>query len=141
MGLILDDLYDHEGYADRRLPDGHLARGVWTHATREFTGYVAACGCGWHANRDHPPTEDGEELAVDQWRREHGEPLLAQQAERRHLELARVLEWLGGQAGRLHDPAAVERVGRAVDRARDLVTDVRHDLERQAPEREADRER
>jgi hypothetical protein len=141
MGLILDDLYDHEGYADRRLPDGRLAGGVWTYATREFTAYVAACGCGWHATGDHPPTEEGEELAVDQWRAEHGAPLLARQAERRHLELARVLEWLGGQAGRLHDPATVDRVGRALDRAGGLVADVQRDLERQAPQQEADRER
>jgi hypothetical protein len=138
MGLILGDLYDHEGYADRRLVDGRLAGGVWTSATREFTAYVAACGCGWHATRDWPPTEDGEELAVQQWRVEHGEPELARQTERRQLELARVLEWLGGQAGRLHDPATVDRVGRAIDRARGLVEEVQRDLERQAPEREAD---
>jgi hypothetical protein len=141
MGLLLDDLYDHEGYADRRLPDGRLAGGVWTAATREFTAYVAACGCGWHATADHPPTEAGEELAVDQWRAEHGEPLLQRRAERRHLELARVLEWLGGQAGRLHDPANLDRVGRAVDRASGLVADVQRDLERQPPGREADGER
>jgi hypothetical protein len=141
MGLLLDDLYDHEGYADRRLPDGRLAGGVWTHATREFTAYVAACGCGWHATRDWPPTEEGEEAAVDQWRREHGEPLLQRQAERRRGELARVLEWLGTQRDRLEDPAAVERVRRAMDRARGLVEQVHGDLERQAPEREADRER
>src|SRR5829696_9424532 len=49
MGTFLDDLDDHEGYADRRLPDGQLAGGVWTYATREFTAYVAACGCGWQA--------------------------------------------------------------------------------------------
>jgi hypothetical protein len=50
MGLILDDLYDHEGYAARRLPDGTLT-GTWTYATREFSAYVAACGCGWHGTR------------------------------------------------------------------------------------------
>jgi hypothetical protein len=141
MGLILDDLYDHEGYADRRLPDGRLAGGVWTHATRQFTAYVAACGCGWHATRDWPPTEAGEELAVQQWRREHGEPLLERQTERRRGELARVLEWLGTQRDRLQDPAAVDRIGRAIDRARDLVADVQRDLERPADQREADHER
>jgi hypothetical protein len=140
MGLILGDLYDHEGYAARRLPDGTLT-GTWTYETREFTAFVAVCGCGWHATREHPPTEDGEELALQQWEREHGEPLLARQAERRQLELARVLEWLGGQAGRLHDPATVDRVGRAIDRAHLLVADVQRDLERQAPQREADHER
>jgi hypothetical protein len=140
MGLILGDLYDHEGYAARRLPDGTLTP-TWTAATDEFTAYQAACGCGWHATREHPPTEDGEELAIQQWEREHGEPLLARQAERRQLELGRVLEWLGGQAGRLHDPATVEGVGRAIDRARGLVEEVQRDLERPAPGREADHER
>jgi hypothetical protein len=141
MGLILDDLYDHEGYADRRLPDGRLAGGVWTSATRQFTAYVAACGCGWHATRDWPPTEDGEELAVQEWRREHGEPLLARQAERHSGELRRVLDWLGAQRDRLENPAAVARVGRVVERARGLVEQVQRDLERQVEAREADRER
>ena len=141
MGLILDDLYDHEGYADRRLPDGRLAGGVWTSATREFTAYVAACGCGWHATRDHPPTEAGEEAAVDQWRAEHGEPELARQATRRRDQLARVLAWLGDQRDQLQDPATVERVGRAIDRARGLVEEVQRDPERQAPQREAEHER
>jgi hypothetical protein len=138
MGLLLEDLDDHEGYADRRLADGRLAGGVWTHTTRQFTGYVAACGCGWHATRDHPPTDDGEELAVDQWRREHGEPLLARRDERRRAELARLLDWLGSQADRLEDPATLPRISRAVARARGLAADVQRDLERRAPEREAD---
>jgi hypothetical protein len=138
MGLILDDLDDHEGYADRRLPDGRLAGGVWTHQTREFTGYVAACGCGWHASTDYPPTGQGEEAAVDQWLAEHGRPVLARRAERRRGELARVLAWLGSQADRLEDPAALNRISRGVNRARELVADVQRDLERQAPRREAD---
>jgi hypothetical protein len=141
MGLILEDLYDHEGYADRRLPDGRLASGVWTSATREFTGWVAACSCGWHATGDWPPTEEGEELAVDQWRREHGEPEFGRRAERRRDQLARTLEWLGTQRDRLEDPAAVERVGRAIERAGGLVAEVGRDLERQAPQQEAERER
>jgi hypothetical protein len=102
---------------------------------------VAACGCGWHGARAWPATEDGEELAVQQWEREHGEPLLARQTERRRGDLARVLEWLGTQAGRLQDPATVERVGRALDRAGGLVAEVQRDLEWQAPHREADGER
>ena len=36
MGTFIDDLDDHEGYADRRLPNGQLTGGVWTYATREF---------------------------------------------------------------------------------------------------------
>jgi hypothetical protein len=133
-------LDDHEGFAVRRLPDGTLT-GVWTAATREFTAYVAGCECGWRGTRQWPPTEDGEELAVQQWRREHGEPELARQTERRRDQLARVLAWLGGQRDRLQDPAAVERVGRAIERAGGLVEEVRRDLEQQAPKREVDGER
>ena len=140
MGTILDDLDDHEGYAVRRLLDGTLT-GTWTHATREFTAYVAGCDCGWRGTGEYPPTEEGWELAVEAWRTEHAEPELARQAERRLGELARVLEWLGTQADRLEDPATVQRIARAVDRARGLVTDVQRDLERQPPEREADDER
>ena len=124
MGTFLDDLEDHEGYADRRLPNGQLAGGVWTYATREFTAYVAVCGCGWQASGEHPPTEDGEEAAIDQWRSEHAEPELARQATRRREELGRVLGWLGDQAGRLEDPATLERVSRALGRARALVDDL-----------------
>ena len=119
MGTFLDDLDDHEGYADRRLPDGQLAGGVWTYATREFTAYVAVCGCGWQATGEHPPTEEGEEAAVDQWRSEHAEPGAGppgHPAPRR--PLAWMLRWLGTQADRLEDPATLEAVSRAVDHAR-----------------------
>jgi hypothetical protein len=136
MGTFLDDLDDHEGYPDRRLPNGQLAGGVWTYATRHFTAYVATCGCGWQATGEHPPTEDGEEAAVDQWRSEHAEPELARQATRRRGELARVLAWLAGQAGRLEDPATLERVRRALSRTRALVDDLQRELEREASERE-----
>jgi hypothetical protein len=141
MGLLLDDLDDHEGYADRRLADGRLAGGVWSRDTLDWTGYVAACGCGWHATRNHPPTEEGEEAAVDQWRREHAEPLLARQATRRRGELGLELRWLGAQADRLEDPATLEAISRAVDHARQLLDHLQRDLQRQAPQREADGER
>ena len=141
MGTFLDDLDDHEGYADRRLPNGQLAGGVWTYATRHFTAYVAACGCGWQASGEHPPTEEGEEAAVDQWRSEHAEPELARQATRHREDLGRELEWLAGQAGRLGDPAPLERVSRAVVRARALVDDRQRDRGREAPERENSGER
>src|SRR5215217_1012122 len=133
MGTLLDDLDDHEGYVDRRLPDGQLAGGVWTYATREFTAYVAACECGWQASGEHPPTEDGEEAAVDQWRWEHAEPELARQASRRRGTLGLELRWLGTQADRLEDPDTLERVSRAVDHARQLIDDLQRDPEREAP--------
>jgi hypothetical protein len=133
MGVILEDLEDHEGYADRRLADGRLAGGVWSHQTSGVTAYVAACGCGWTSQDGYSPTQRGEQAALQDWREQHAYPLLAQQAERRHLELARVLEWLGSQAGRLHDPASVDRVRAGLDHAWALVADVQRDLQRQAP--------
>jgi hypothetical protein len=136
MGTFVEALDDHEGYPDRRLPDGQLAGGMWTYATREFTAYVAACGCGRQATGEHPPTEEGEEAAVDQWRSEHATPELARQATRRRGDLGRGLDWLGGQAGRLQDPATLERVRRALDGTRALVDALQGDLEREAPERE-----
>jgi hypothetical protein len=141
MGTVLDDLDDHEGYADRRLPNGQLAGGVGIDATREFIAYVAACGCGWQASSEHPPTEEGEEAAVDQWRSEHATPELARQATRRRGELGRVLAWLGGQAGRPEDPATLERVRRALGRTRALVDALQRELARETSEREVSGER
>jgi hypothetical protein len=141
MGTFLDDLDDHEGYADRRLPGGQLAGGVWTYATREFTAYVAVCGCGSQSAAEHPPTEDGEEAAVDQWMVEHAEPVLARQTTRRRGTLGLELRWLGTQADRLQDPTTLEAVSRALDHARQLVIDLQRELERSAPRREAEGER
>jgi hypothetical protein len=140
MGTFLEDLWDHEGYAARRLPDGTLT-GTWTAATAEFTAYVPACGCGWSGDREHPPTEDGEQAALAQWEAEHATPVLQRQAERRQVRLARALEWLGGQAGRLHDPTIMARVQRTLGSAVDLAAEVQHDLDRQAPGWEATHER
>lgn len=77
MGSVIEDLYDHEGYGIRRLPDGSLT-GTWSAETANFGAYVAACGCGWRGGDPHPPTEDGYESAVDEWERAHARPLLAQ---------------------------------------------------------------
>ena len=51
------------------------------------------------------------------------------------------LRWLGTQADRLEDPATLKAVSRAVDHARQLVTDLQRELERQTSEREGDGER
>lgn len=75
MGTLIDDLYDHEGYGARRLPDGTLTA-TWSAATATFDAYIAACGCGWRGG-EHPPTEDGYESAVEEWDHDHGRPLLA----------------------------------------------------------------
>ena len=91
--------------------------------------------CGWHSRREHPPTEDGEEAAYEQWEREHAVVELARQATRHRQDLAQVLAWLGGQAGRLHDPRHL-RLGHPWPRScAPAVTDVRRDRERQASDR------
>ena len=140
MGVVNEDLWDHEGYAARRLPDGTLTS-TWTQATRQFDAYVAACGCGWRGTVDYTPTETGEEFAFDQWRATHAEPLLVRQAQHRRAELAQALRALGGIADFVDNPANLPRIGRAANRVRELVDDLQRDQERQALEREADGER
>ncbi len=76
MGAILDDLWEHEGYGARRLPEGTLTA-TWSAETSAFDAYVAACSCGWYGG-EHPPTEDGYESAVDEWEADHASPLLAE---------------------------------------------------------------
>jgi hypothetical protein len=56
MGMIFEDLEDHEGCAVRRLPDGTLTS-TWTRDTAAFDAYIGACSCGWNASDHHPPTE------------------------------------------------------------------------------------
>jgi hypothetical protein len=82
MGIVyhgpyanLVDSYRHEGYAARKLPSGKLT-GSWTHATREFVGYVAKCECDWTGSTVHPPTDQGEQDAKDEWDREHLQALI-----------------------------------------------------------------
>jgi hypothetical protein len=140
MGVVIEGLEDHEGYAARRLPDGTLT-GTWTWATREFTAFVAACGCGWHATRAHPPTDQGEEAALEQWDSEHATPLLERQADQRRAELAQVLKALGSIADFVDNPANLPRIARALERARGLVADLQPDQERPSCEREAGGER
>lgn len=82
MGTTLDNLYDHEGYAARKLPDGTFTSRVLDPS--EFTAHVAACDCGrngeWHGSTEYPPTEAGEDAAIEEWEREHARPLLAMKA-------------------------------------------------------------
>ena len=140
MGAILEDLDDHEGYALWRLADGPVVP-AWAPGVREFAAYVAGCGCGWRGAGEHPPTEAGEDLAVQEWDTEHATPLLERQATRHRTELAQVLRALGGIADFIENPTNLPRIARAVDRARDLVAEVQRDLDRQPPEREAEHER
>jgi hypothetical protein len=140
MGVVIEGLWDHEGYAARRLPDGTLT-GIWTWATRAFTGFVPACGCGWHAQREYPPTEAGEQAALDHWHGAHATPLVEHQAQQRRAELAQALRALGGIADFVDNPANLARIRRAADRVRELVDNLERDQERRRPEREAGGER
>ncbi len=76
MGAILDDLWEHEGYGARRLPDGALSA-TWSAETAAFEAYVSACSCGWHGG-EHSPTDNGYESAIDEWEVDHARPLLAE---------------------------------------------------------------
>jgi hypothetical protein len=127
MGYVREGLYDHEGYAARKLPDGTLT-GTWTAATAAFTAYVAACGCGWTAGVEHPPTEAGEDAALDDWAAHADQQQAAKQARRRR-ELAEVLRALGGIAADVEDPANLPRIVRAAGRARELAGELLDDQE------------
>lgn len=76
MGSIIEDLYDHEGYGARLLPDGTLTA-TWSAETASFEAYLAACSCGWRGG-EHPPTDEGYDGAVDAWESDHARPLLAE---------------------------------------------------------------
>lgn len=95
----------HEGYAARILPNG-TETGTWTHETREFRNYVARCDCGWRGTAVYPPTEHGEELALEEWDWDHLQPLINAEADR-HTIPARVLlafaRELREEASRRHD--------------------------------------
>ncbi len=82
MGMIFEDLEDHEGYAARRLPDGTLTS-TWTQDTAAFDAYVGACT----DTDQHPTTEAGRTAAEDQWEHAHARPLLAATVPARVTEL------------------------------------------------------
>lgn len=83
VGIVFEDLEDHEGYAARRLADGRLTSAL---TPARFTAYAAACGCGsapTPARRGRvdrlrsPPTEEGRTQAEAAWGAGHAQPLLA----------------------------------------------------------------
>ncbi len=119
MGYVREGLYDHEGYAARKLGDGSLT-GTWTAATAAFAAYVACCECGWTATVEHPPTEAGEDAALDDWTA-HADQQQAAQQDRHRRELAEVLRALGGIAAYADNPANLPRIVRAAERARALA--------------------
>lgn len=73
MGVVYEDLYDHEGYATGTPhPDARLTRGTRV----PVSAYVACCSCGWSGAYEYPLTEDGRDLALAEWEQSHALPLL-----------------------------------------------------------------
>jgi hypothetical protein len=112
MGALLDDLYDHEGFAARRLADG-TRTATWTKETAKFDAYVAACDCGWRGDEDRPPNDAGHEMAIDDWERAHARPLLARTVPAR---VTRMIGELRTEVGALakERPAAAQQALRDV---------------------------
>jgi hypothetical protein len=141
MGTLIEELDDHEGYVLWRLTDGTLTS-AWTNDNRrQATAHVADCECGWRSNREHPPTEQGDEAAREEWVREHAVPELARQAARRREQLASMLGWLAQQRDRLQDPDHLRRVSEGLAWASELAERLQRGLTRSGSQREADRER
>jgi hypothetical protein len=141
MGTLIEDLDDHEGYVLWRLADGTLTAAWTSDNRRQVTAYVAECECGWRSRREHPPNEQGDEAARDEWVREHAVPELARQATRRGEQLANMLGWLAQQRDRLQDPESLRRVSEGLAWASELAERLQRDLTRSGSQREADRER
>jgi hypothetical protein len=141
MGTLIQDLDDHEGYVRWRLRDGTLTSAWTLDNQRQATAYVAECECGWRSRRTHPPTEQGDQAARQEWVREHAVPELARQATRQRQQLTSVLGWLSQQRDRLQDPDSLRRMSEGLAWASELAERLQRDLTRSASQREADRER
>lgn len=70
--------YGHEGYAAQVLADGTES----PHHVRDFREYRAGCDCGWRGTTVHPPTDAGEDAALDEWNDAHLMPLVRAEAAR-----------------------------------------------------------
>lgn len=101
MRAILDDLDGHEGYPLRQLPDG-TTTSRWTSNTTRFTGYIAACDCGWTGTGHYEPTEAGYDAALDEWEHDHARRLL-------ELVVPHRVQHLLRDTLRAHDDLAAQR--------------------------------
>ncbi|MBC3192409.1 hypothetical protein H7X46_15190 [Pseudonocardia sp. C8] len=60
---------DHEGFVSGRTPDGRDT-GIWTDVLDDhldgpaYTGFRAACECGWRDDELHAPDADGHRAAL-----------------------------------------------------------------------------
>lgn len=87
------DAYSHEGYGARILPNG-TETAAWTYETREFRHYVARCDCGWKGTLTYPPTDAGYELAMEEWDRDHLQPMLNVEAAQHTIPASRLLAFM-----------------------------------------------
>jgi len=72
---------DHEGYAERVLADG-TRTAMWCAGQAVTVAHIAACACGWRSAGQHGPDEEADyEAVVEEWRREHLRPLIAEVAD------------------------------------------------------------
>lgn len=81
--------YGHEGYAAQVLHDD-TESGHWV---RDFREYRAGCDCGWRGSV-YPPTDSGENAALDQWHDEHLTPLIRAVAAQRTVPATALLDVL-----------------------------------------------
>lgn len=110
--------YPHEGYAGQLRPDGSVS----PFYIEEFDAYVAACGCHWQGETRYPPTEEGEDQALDEWRRVHLQPLVDKAA-------GSWPRWADSVGNAARDAAAQIAAGqpaRAAEILARLVGDVEH---------------
>lgn len=88
--------YDHEGFANRQMPDGQWSNGEWSarFPSDAHVGFRAECTCGWHGNELFPPTDDGEEAAGDAWDELHLQGLIEAEARKHTVRADRLLRWM-----------------------------------------------
>lgn len=101
----------HEGYAARILLDG-TGTGTWTYQTREFVGYRAHCDCGWQGADTYPCTDTGEGKALDEWDRNHLQPLIRAEARNHAAPADLLVDFI--RASRRSAPRTVNEVGESV---------------------------
>lgn len=105
--------YGHEGYAVQVLHDGtesgHFVLG-------SFRECRACCDCGWRATTMHPPTDAGEDAALDQWSDEHLNPLIRAVAARYVVPATLLLDLIAELRRRSLSAESPQPDGRLTDR-------------------------
>ena len=119
-GPYAEMLGGHEGYAAIQLADGTLTA-TWT-AETVVAAHVPACACGWTATTRHPATDAGEDAAVEQWERDHLNPLIAAAERDGWLAWAKRVS---DRVTRITELVADDQITAAVQPMRHLQDDVR----------------